>query len=116
MRRSMEPVELEVGLADSHLASYERTATGLAVVVRAWNERTVKLLFHGIIFVRDRCAGEFAELYRGADPDDEALQMALAVAFDKPAAVHPYVIYAFTNPDDIRSLEVVATGHSVIYE
>ena len=112
----MESLELEIGLADSHLESYWRTNGDLVVVVRAWNEKQVRLVFRDVIFVRDRCAAEFADLVTGVEREDEALEAGLACAFEKPPAVHSYAAYAFKNADDVKTLEIVASGHSISYQ
>jgi hypothetical protein len=104
----MESMTLDVGLADSKLATYTKLGSGLTVVVKAWNEREIKFAFQDVILVRDRCASEFADIKKGATPGDEALSMAIAIAYESAPSNHPYSVYAFLNADDVRTLEIVA--------
>jgi hypothetical protein len=108
------PLQLDVGLADSELISYEKTGGGnLEVRILAWNARQLIFTFTDVIGVLDLCAGDFSEVIEETERT-QFFQSALEYNYiGEPSNHsvpdhHPYHLYQFLNHDDLPSLEVVA--------
>ena len=100
-------VEFEVGFADSELISYERGASGIRVIISAWNERVICLEFTDAITMVDYGAWSFSDICE-FEGDSPTMNKALRMQYDPIPSEHPYRLFQFLNEDDEPSIEVVA--------
>jgi hypothetical protein len=109
---SLREIQTDIGLADGCVEGCERTDTNLAVLLKAWNEQMLRVVFHEVLLVRDFVPGDVSGLYE-YDGNTELLGTALSYTYDKLPDSHPYRHYVFLNNDGQPCLDIVAAGMKV---
>ena len=105
---SYRTTETPVGLEDSKLLSYRREGDLLTVVLLAWNETRLHLVFKDVILFLDRNYGDTSAL-RELHDGSELLGQALSDSYDGMVpSGHPYKHYQLLNLDDLPALEVIS--------
>ena len=101
-----------IGLADSELIQYSRTAKTFIVLVRAWNEQILLFEFDGVLAVREMLAGDFSDLVEDFSTNNNLLEGVLARNYSQIPTDHPYRSYTFLDNEGEPALEIVAKSSS----
>ena len=105
----LREVHSDVGFADGEILRVERSASSAAVIVKAWNERELRVEFDGVHATRDFVAGDIAGLFVH-DAETGFLKDALAFAYSTKPTTHSLKHFVFVTAEDYPCLEVVAEG------
>ncbi|MDA3800292.1 MAG: hypothetical protein PF692_14595 [Kiritimatiellae bacterium] len=105
-------IELDVGLSDSELVSYQKEDSNLKVSIEAWNEQIINLLFSDVIYMQDMGAWRFSEFYELKD-NMPIMQKVLSVQFEEIPHDHHYRHFQLLDIDGNSSFEVISESFSV---
>lgn len=109
---NLKPLPCDVGFADAELDHYLKTHSQLKVIVRAWNQKKIELVFQDVIQLLDQGIGEIANVCRETRQTDFLIS-ALETTYESIPATHPYQEYVFLDHNDSKVLTVVAKSVEV---
>jgi len=103
----------EIGFSDGEVVSYRREGDELAVVVKAWNERKIALIFKSVASFSDYGAGDISDVVE-VDGSSSYMDQALKRIYEAPPANHEYHHYQFLDVSGAPVIEIVATSAKLI--
>ncbi|WP_417380013.1 hypothetical protein [Gimesia sp.] len=109
---NLKPLPCDVGFADAELDHYLKEQSQLKVIIRAWNQKKIELVFQDVIQLLDQGIGDIANVCRETNQTDFLIS-ALETTYESIPATHPYQEYAFLDHNDSKVLTVVAKSVDV---
>ena len=104
-----------IGFADGEIESYSRLSMALTVLVKAWNESYMHVLFRDVIQVRDCGLGELPD-FCVETVETDFLKSALRANYKVIPSSHPYKEFLFLSVDDEPRLQIVASSFEIFYD
>lgn len=109
---SLQPLPFNVGFADAEFDHYIKELSQLKVIITAWNQKKIELVFQDVIQLLDQGIGDIADVCVETS-QTEFLIAALKNMYEDLPESHPYQEYVFLNNADSCSLSVIAASVSV---
>lgn len=117
MNVKVEEISVGIGLDDSELLYYQYDSNEdvLKVVIRAWNDDKVELIFNERLYLTDRACFELKKICRILE-ETPLLKEVLKFNYDNEEVPsdHPYKHYQFYNIDDEPVFEIICEKISSI--
>jgi hypothetical protein len=98
-----------VGFADSELSSYSREGDRLTVILQAWNEQPIGLVFDEVLAILDLAAWQIDDLRESDGRGSPLFEQALQRHFEQIPDQHAFRLFEFVDPSDTVVLAVVGT-------
>ena len=106
-------VEVGIGLADAEIVSYSSDNSDVTVIVKAWNETTVRITFNDVIGFLDVGIGDITALCQETQATSLMLT-AIGRMHETVPEVTPYHCYQFLALDDFPAMEIIAASHTAV--
>jgi hypothetical protein len=106
-------IQSQIGFSDAEFRSYAKDNDNFTVVVEAWNQAHLKVIFFGVIGIIDRNIGSISDLVMDTD-ESEFVMESIALMYDRPPTIRSYNLYQFLDLDDRPVLEVVALRLEIV--
>ena len=110
-----QAIASEIGFADSEIESYRKDSDVLEVIVKAWNEKRLRIRFGAVVRMLDNDAGYIEELCEICEETDFFRAAIQHVYEDVPSEI-PYRHFQFVSVEGVGALDVVAETVSVSTE
>ncbi|WP_417390623.1 hypothetical protein [Gimesia sp.] len=109
---SLKSLSCDVDFADAEFDHYIKEHSQLKVIITAWNQKKIELVFQDVIQLLDQGIGDIADVCVETS-QTEFLIAALKNMYEDLPESHPYQEYVFLNNADSCSLSVIAASVSV---
>lgn len=106
---NLKPLPCDVGFADAELDHYLKEQSQLKVIIRAWNQKKIELIFQDMIQLLDQGIGDIADVCMETTQTD-FLASAINTMYECVPTTHPYQEYVFINNEDSCSLSIIAAS------
>ena len=99
-------IDYKIGFSDSALVSYSKNDKSLLIIVKAWNEKTIKINFNETIGFLDQGAWEFSDFCEISFETD-LLNKALKRQYDVIPENHGYKSFQFLDNNQETVIEII---------
>lgn len=96
-----------IGFSDGEIDSYHKRGDVVEVLVKAWNERRIRVTFRSVICLLDCASGDIADLCEVTEQTD-FLKAAVARVYEAMPSQHPYRHFQFIGIEGSGVLDVAA--------
>lgn len=106
-------IDSDHGFADSEFVSYQRKHAEFTVIIAAWNNKLIEIVFSDVEGILDYGLGDISDFVEETEKD-AFFEKILSLVYVSVPDDSPYRLYKFLDLDGQTALEVVASTVNVI--
>ena len=100
-------INYKIGFSDSEVISYNSEKEKTIVLLKAWNEKTIKFEFIDCILFLSLENWRISDIIELKSPDSSLFKRALRTTFEEIPIEHSYKLFQFLDLDDDPAIEIV---------